>query len=166
MSPETYLVQLEGKLKNQYDLERNTSFHGAAFDLQATFRIRNERYIVSKKAVVYAVEAAEYHFIRITTALPSWDEISALLNLFEAHYTDLVTMHEDHMNSIIQLTFIVEDIPADKSYRQKVQKLNKQISSFLGLKGWVDFGVMFYSVTKQDFLANRIGKKMLDAYSI
>ena len=107
MSPETYLEQLEGKLKNQYDLERNTSFHGAAFDLQATFRIRNERYIVSKKAVVYAVEAAEYHFIRIVTALPSWDEISALLNLFETHYTDLVTMHEDHMNSIIQLTFIV-----------------------------------------------------------
>ena len=110
------------------------------------------------------MEAAEYHFIRIVTALPSWDEISALLNLFETHYTDLVTMHEDHMNSIIQLTFIVEDIPADKSYRQKVQKLNKQISSFLGLKGWVDFGVMFYSATKHDFLANRIGKKMLDAY--
>ena len=59
-----YLDIIEKKLKNSFDIKRNYTLNNIQFDMFAEYHLRNERYVLVKKAVVYAFENNEYSFIK------------------------------------------------------------------------------------------------------
>ena len=64
MDYKEYLNNMERKLKSYFDIERDYDLNGYPLDLYAKYHFRNERYVLSKKFVVYGQENNEYIFIK------------------------------------------------------------------------------------------------------
>jgi hypothetical protein len=59
-----YLNIIEKKLKSSFDIKRNYTLNNIQFDMFAEYHLRNEKYVLVKKAIVYAFENNEYSFIK------------------------------------------------------------------------------------------------------
>ncbi|MGD9567709.1 MAG: hypothetical protein AB7V48_05225, partial [Sedimentibacter sp.] len=55
-----YLDIIQKKLENSFNISRNFHINSFTYDLYAEYHLRNEKYLMVKKAVVYAFENNEY----------------------------------------------------------------------------------------------------------
>lgn len=165
MTREEYLSIIEKKLFRRFDIERNASFVGEVFDLKCSYRERNSEYIISPEWELYASENHEYHFIKFCALTDfSKDYFKSLLEKIVNSHRSVVSYHKDHMASQINLALIFEERPADEETLSFVKKYRCQKSSFLGWKGWVDFGIIIYFLKENDIVCNKKGGEVKAAY--
>ena len=63
------LNKLLNAYSHRYDIERDVEVEGGSFPATATFFLRDENYLISKKHVLSAVENHEYMYFYVTNHL-------------------------------------------------------------------------------------------------
>lgn len=165
MKREEYLGIIEKKMTRRFDIEKNVSFVGEQFDLKCSYRERNSEYIINPDWELYASENNEYHFIKFSDHSHfSKEYLKTLMDKVVENHRSIVSYKKDHMASQINIALILEERPSDEEILSYVKKYKCQKSSFLGLKGWVDFGIILYFLQDNGIVSNKKGGEVKAAY--
>ena len=158
MEIDKYLDKLEERYHHYYDVERNFNFSNVSFPLYARYFERNERYIGTKKMVVYGMEQNEHVFFQVynTISLKDVEEFTALL---ESAALELVTPTEDHMSSLVRGVMLTKHAPS-KEVMGKVKKYKFYKSFRFGFHGWVNIGLNVVDIDHlhERSYHNKVGK--------
>ncbi|MDO5714728.1 MAG: hypothetical protein Q4Q07_09880 [Tissierellia bacterium] len=139
MNIDNYLDLLEDRYHHFYDIERDFEFSNERFPLYARYFERNERYIGTKKMVVYGMEQNEHVLFQVVDSL-NLKDLENFINILEKATKELVTPTEDHMSSLVRGVLITKGKPTEEVLR-KLKKYKFYKSFLFGFHGWVNVGI-------------------------
>ena len=99
------LDKLLNAYSHRYDIERDVTVEGGHFPATATFYLRDENYLISKKHVLSAVENYDYTYFYITDHLDAATlrhQIDLTMKVGSAR----VKPHREHMSSFVTLVVL------------------------------------------------------------
>ena len=164
MKFEDYLGSLEKKLESYYDIEKNIDYRGIKIDLLATFHVKSERYILTKKAKIFGIENNEYCFIKSFSELDT-QGYEQYTDLLKDAIIDYVNPHEEHMSSLITGVLVVDN-SCNQDFINRIEKFKFHKSFAFGFKGWVDIALVLVLLDKGEVITNKKGKEVSKAYQI
>ncbi|GMG96519.1 hypothetical protein [Tepidimicrobium xylanilyticum] len=164
MEYKEYLDNIERKLQSYFDIERNYNLNGYQLDLYAKYHFRNERYILSKKFVVYGYENNEHIFIKHFEEI---DEkcLKEFIDFLVNSIDDVVKPDENHMSSIITGVLVAKHKP-NTEIIDAIKKFKYHKGFAFGFKGWVDIRLILVTIADKYIITNRKGKEVRKVYSI
>lgn len=159
-----YLESLENKLIGSFDLKRNYLLNNYNFDLFAEYHIRNEKYVLVKKATLYAIENNEYCFVKYFDNIDQYQVQEFTDSLIKS--IDLVVQpSEEHMSSIITGVIVLPDKP-NIDIIDTIKKFKYHKGFAFGFKGWVDIRIILVTMNDHYIVTNKKGKEVSEVYSI
>lgn len=160
-----YLEKIEKKLYANFDLHREFDLNGINFDMYAKYNLKSERYILSKKAKIYGIENNEHTFFKYFDSLRESDFKDLVGNLMDS-IEEIVKPHKEHMSSNINAIIVVDSRVGelDADLVKLIKKFKYQKGFLFGLKGWVDFGVVLYSLKDELAITNKKGDDIKKIY--
>ena len=161
-----YLDNIQKKLENSFNISRNFNINNFTYDLYAEYHLRNEKYLMVKKAVVYAFENNEYCLIKYYKEFNEDDYkifTDSLINSIES----IVNPSKEHMSSIITGVILTEKIQDEdlKNIRKKVEQFKYNKGFAFGFKGWADIRLILVSLNEGLIAANKKGKEVSKVYN-
>lgn len=162
-----YAGTIERKLQRSFDIARDHSISGIRYDLFAEFRMRNEKFILSKKAVIYAFENNEYCLMRYMPELAADDAAHFTDDIVRA-VVDLVKPDGEHMSSVLTGVLVFGDGREDTIVKaaEEVRRFRYHRSFSLGFRGWVDIRLLLVSLEGGVIAANKRGEQVSKVYGI
>ena len=164
MNFQNYIEHVKNRLLRSYDLEENKVLGGREMNLFGAYHLRTERYIATKKAVVYGMENHEYICLFHLTALTE-DGLTDYINWIKQNIDDLVNPHREHMSTMVSLVLVCDVQPSEEVLR-KVRRVKFHKGYSFGFKGWVDLKLLVYSLEDQSLITNRKGEEGSEAFQI
>lgn len=159
-----YLEILEKKLIGSFDLQRNYKLNDYEYDLFAEYHMRNEKYMLMKKAVVYAIENNEYCFIKYFDYIDP-HQIQDFIDVLIKSVDEIVKPCEEHMSSIITGVIVLPNKPNEDSV-DMVKRFKYHKGFVFGFKGWVDMRLLLVTMNDDYIVTNKKGKEVSKVYSI
>ena len=150
--------RLEKLLKaysHHYDIERDVQVEGGSFPATATFFLRDENYLITKKHVLSAVENYEYMYFYVTDHLDA-PTLRQQIDLTMKVGMARVKPHKDHMSSFVTLVILAETIDAEAKELIKKTRFHKNFR--LALHGWMEYHIAAMECSTTSFLSNPAGK--------
>lgn len=163
MTSAQYIKYLSDKFSNYFDIDDNYHVDGQQIDLYAKSNIRNEKYVLSKKAVIWSYENNEHCLVKLSEDSTSHTEIINFIELLKTSVSKIVIPSEDHMSSVITGIYISDTSfnDSDISLANKF-KYSKLFS--LGFKGWCDVRLVLVDLAKDQIYTNKKGREVKDFY--
>lgn len=162
-----YLDKIEDKLIGSFDIKRNYTINNTNYEMFAEYHLRNEKYVLIKKAVVYAFENNEYSLIKYCESLSN-DRLVKILNSLTESIESIVKPTKEHMSSTVTLVIVTDNI-----IKEDLNKVSKFIKGFnynkgfaFGFKGWADMRLLLVSLNEGLIITNRKGKEVREVYDI
>jgi len=162
MNTNEYLENMRIRLASQYDIYNSYDLQGVKTELYAHFYSRNERYVASKSATLYAYESNEHTFFKSVSTL----DVLSIYNFTEhlkSTIDDFVEPHAEHMSTRLNAVFITHD-PITDDVISHVKKFKYQKSYMFGLNGWVDVCLIVVSLSTGDVFTSRKAKKQANYF--
>ena len=162
-----YMDVLEQKLECSFDVTRNYSINGFQYDLFAEYYLRNESYVLVKKAVVYAFENNEYCLIKYYKNLNKISYKNYIYNLIQS-IESVVKPSNEHMSSIITGVIVTDGILNEdlENIIEAVNRFKYNKGFAFGFKGWADIRLVLVSLNEGLIATNKKGKEVSKVYSI
>mgnify|MGYP000049784017 FL=1 len=161
---QTYLDNIEKKLKAYFDIYRDYSINGYEYDLFAKYHLRMERYVIHKKAVIYAMENNEYCLIKHFKSIDE-DTLRNYTDSLIESINELVKPDENHMSSTITGVLVLDYKPEDNII-QKIKKFKYHKGFAFGFRGWADIRLILVTMDDNYIVTNKKGKEVKEVYSI
>ena len=155
MTLQERLEQLLKAYAYLYDIERDVQVEGGSFPATATFFLRDENYLISKKHVLSAVENYDYTYFYITDHLDAAtlrQQIDLTMKVGMAR----VKPHREHMSSYVSLVILADTI--DEEAKKLIKKTRFQKYFRLALHGWMEYHIAAMECSTNSFLSNPAGK--------
>ena len=149
------LDKLLNAYSHQYIIERDVTVEGGQFPATATFFLRDENYLISKKHVLSAVENYDYTYFYIADHLDA-ETLRQQIELTKRLGMARVKPHKEHMSSFISLVILADTI--DEEAKKLIQKTRFQKYYRLSLHGWMEFHIAATESSTKTFLSNPAGK--------
>ena len=162
-----YLDIIEEKLKGSFDIKRNYSINNTHYDMYAEYHLRNEKYVLVKKAVVYAFENNEYSFIKYFEDLNK-DSLKEIINTLTESVELIVKPSREHMSSTVTLIIVTDNIfnNEDKEEITKIiSRFNYNKGFAFGFKGWADIRLVLVTLNEGLIATNKKGKEVSEVYN-
>ncbi|WIF95480.1 hypothetical protein [Caminicella sporogenes] len=153
-----YKNWMKNKLSKTFDIKEDYKYKKVKFDLFGTFKMRNEKYMASKKFVIYAFENDEYCFLKYYRKLDE-DILNNLITVLKSSILDYVKPHHEHMSSIITGVIVVDNLKDEKLIK-RIKKFSYQKSFMFGLKGWVDVVLVLVLLNEKKVITSKRVKKV------
>lgn len=134
-----------------------------SFPATATFFLRDENYLISKKHVFSAVENHEYVYFYLAehlTAATLQEQIDLTLRVGMSN----IKPHKEHMSSFVTLVVLADTIDLDAKVLLKKMRYHKNF--WLALHGWMEYHIAAMEIETNSFLSNPAGRetrKLLEA---
>ena len=122
---------------------------------QCVFHSRSEKYVLSKKAQLWAAETNEYLYIFSVPAL-TIDIFTACRDRALALGMELVKPHSEHMYSYITAIILYDE--AEKEALQALQQYKKTQNFKFSLHGWMEYRIAAVNVHTHTISTNKSGK--------
>jgi len=159
-----YLETTEQKLSKYFDIKKPYRYKDLNMDLFAQSFIRNEKYFVTKKAIVYAFENNEYNFIKSYKNLDE-NQLNSFLDILKNATEDFVNPNNQHMSTVINGIIIVND-----GFREDLKKIIEKFkfnrSFAFGFKGWSYIRLVVVDLNKGEVITNKRGKEVKKFYKV
>lgn len=155
MQKQAMLDKLLNAYSHQYDIDRDVNVEGTTFPATATFFLRDENYLVSKKHVLSAVENYDYTYFYITEHLDA-ETLRSQIELTKKAGTARIKPSRDHMSSFISLIILADTI--DDEAKKLIKKTRFQKYFRLALHGWMEYHIAAMECSTNSFLSNPAGK--------
>ena len=98
LTPEQQLNRLLDAYSHAYDVERDVTVEDTVYPAMATYFLRDENYLISRKHVLSATEQHEYVYFLQTEHL-SAEDLQKHIDRTKAAGLSLVRPHKEHMFS-------------------------------------------------------------------
>ncbi|ABR47579.1 hypothetical protein Amet_1379 [Alkaliphilus metalliredigens QYMF] len=164
MNSNRYVENIQKKLSKYFDIETTYSYKNIAFDVFAKSFVRNEKYMASKKVVVYAFENNEYTFIKSETSM-NIHSLNRFKETLIMATQDFVKPHGEHMSSIVTGVILLEN-GLDEELVKEIKKFKFTKSFAFGFKGWVYVRLLVVDLRKGLIIANKRGGEVKKFYEI
>lgn len=151
---------LKEKLKFHYTLENCVMVGDMSFDFLAHYYQRNSKFIVEKSYEYYAFETNDYIIFKKLEKPFSFDTLKMVRCIFKEHSQALLSLHDEHMESGVTLVFETA-LPQDKELIRQIIGFRYYKSFMLGLKGWMNGGLMLIDPINKVGLSNKYSKNNL-----
>ena len=122
---------------------------------QCVFHSRSEKYVLSKKAQLWAAETNEYLYIFSVPTL-NLDTYTVCRDRALALGMELVKPHSEHMYSYITAIILYDE--AEEEALQALQQYKKSQNFKLSLHGWMEYRIAAVNVHTHAISANKSGK--------
>lgn len=155
----TLIKRLEMSFQSSHDVLCDFEFEGHTFDLFAEYHERGEKYVLTKKAQLWAVEADEYVFVKKVSHLTE----ANLKDYFQLQINSLfniVKPRPDHMSSAVALILLCESLDCEVEKIVKNCKFRKNYK--LSFWGWADALLVVADIKNSHVYTNRTAKHMAD----
>ncbi|MDD4089196.1 MAG: hypothetical protein PHP29_05840 [Tissierellia bacterium] len=162
-----YLDIIEEKLKCSFDIKRNYSINNTHYDMFAEYHLRNEKYVLVKKAVIYAFENNEYSFIKYCKDLNK-NSLKEIINTLTESVELIVKPSREHMSSTVTLIIVTDNIfnNEDKEEITKIiSRFNYNKGFAFGFKGWADIRLVLVTLNEGLIATNKKGKEVSEVYN-
>lgn len=162
-----YLDGIDKKLIRSFDITRGYSLDGVSYDMFAEYHLRNEKYVLSRKAVLYAIESNEYCLLKRFDWIDS-AVIESFTDAIIKSAKTIVQPDSSHMSSIITGVMIIEsdrEKVADAAV-EAIKRFKYHKSFSLGFKGWVDIRLLLVSLKGGVIATNSLGKRIRKVYEL
>lgn len=116
---------------------------------------RVENYVLSKRAVVYAMESNDYVYFALCSHLNK-AEAWKLINDVLEDGRKRIDLKKDHMCSIITAVILCEQI--DDEAKKLLKRFRYHHNFKFGFKGWSEMRIAAMSVQDEKIIANNAGK--------
>jgi len=158
MNFETYKNKIIQGLSSSFDIYENYEYRNKIFDIFASFNVRNERYIATKKATIYAFENNEFIFIKKTEYFDKLI-LTEYIEILKKSIEDLIDPHEEHMSTTITGVIVVDNIEENDSVKE-IKRFNYQKGFMFGLKGWADIRIVLVGLKDNKVVTSKKAKKV------
>ena len=142
---------------HHYDTQQNYHFAGETFAGYGEFHSRGEKYVLTKKAQLWAAEAHDYLFIQYLPDLTA-QMLQAKIALLQTQGIHKIQPHPEHMQSsltLIMLSECVDDATISLCRKTKFRK-----SFRLGWYGWANLRLAVVDKSTKTVVTNRAGKDL------
>lgn len=160
------LEKLLNAYSHLYDIERDVTVNGQNFPATATYYLRDENYLISKKHVLSAVEQHEYVYFHLTSHLDT-RELQTMIDTARQDGLGKVHPSKEHMFSYITLIVLADTI--DPEALQLIRKTRFRKNYLLTIHGWMEFRLAAMETSSNRFFSNAAGretKKFLESNSL
>ncbi|NLY09552.1 MAG: hypothetical protein GXZ11_06615 [Tissierellia bacterium] len=160
-----YLENLKRKMGPYYDIQEDVAHNGYLCDIYARFFIRNERYIATKKAVIYGVEKNQHIFVKYVPKI-GVEELNHLTEHLDYVVNNWVKPSEDHMSTFVRGILVTDGI-IETAAAEQAKKYKCEKSYFFGIQGWTYGGINLVDLNdSSNCVHNRRGKEDLHFFVI
>ena len=149
------LEKLLSAYSHQYNIDRDVTVEGGSFPATATFFLRDENYLITKKHVLSAVENYDYTYFYITDHLDA-ATLRQQIDLTMKVGIARVKPHREHMSSYVSLVILADTI--DEEAKKLIKKTRFQKYFRLALHGWMEYHIAAMECSTNRFLSNPAGK--------
>lgn len=153
-----------------FDIESNVLIGNIAYAATAAYHSRSEKYVLVKKAKLWAAETNEYVYFFVTTILDNALFLSLTENVIHATLKK-IRPHNEHMCSHMSLLVIADQV--DPSIYATIQQKKYRKNFLFSLHGWTSLRIVAIDVSKRCIITNKDGneikhrlKKLLHKYQI
>ncbi len=158
IQPQEHLETLLRSYESYFDIQRDVACGGLSFAAFAVFHSRSERYVLSKKAQLWAAENHEYTYFALCDVLTE-DLVRsygfAALEDGRAH----IKPNAEHMYSYVSLIFIANTIT--DAAAKLLQRTDYRKDFLFSIHGWMEFRMVAYECATGRKLHNRRGKALV-----
>lgn len=158
LQPSAQLEQLLQRYEAYFTVQRELCCGGQPFAAFAEFHSRSEKYVLVKRAQLWAAENHEYSYFVLADQL---DE-EMVRRFGQAALADAKTRiqpHSEHMYSYVSLIFISDRI--QEAAARLVQKTEYRKDFLLSIHGWMELRLVAYECASGRCLHNRRGKNLV-----
>ena len=149
------LNQLLEAYSHYYNVERDVTVEGASYPAAATFFLRDENYLLSKKKVLSAFEQYDYTYFYLTEHLDAATAQEQLDLALKAGMSR-VKPHKEHKSSYVTLVILANTI--DPEAKKLIRKTRFTKNFRLALHGWMEYHIAAMETSTNTFLSNPAGK--------
>ena len=155
LSMQERLDKLLNAYSHHYDIERDVTLEGTYYPAKATFFLRDENYLISKKHVLSAVENHEYVFFHLCENLTP-EELKKHIELTRSTVLSQVRPHKEHMSTFATLVVLADTIEPEAKKLIKKTRFSKYFR--LALHGWMEYHIAAMEISTNSFLSNPTGR--------
>ena len=162
MTKQERLDKLLNAYSHHYDIERDVTVDGTYYPAAATFFLRDENYLISKKHVLSAVENYEFVYFYLADHLTA-EDLQKQIDISREAGLARIRPHKEHMSSMVTLIVLADTI--DPEAKQLVKKTRFRKNYRLALHGWMEYRIAAMETSSNSFLSNPAGreaKKLLE----
>jgi hypothetical protein len=157
-----YLENVSEKLKYNFDFIENINYEDIEFSLTAKSNIRNERYVGSKKTVIYAYENNEYCFFKTIDNVSSV-QIDKIAKVLKKAADEYVEPSDEHMSTTFTGIIVTKE-PINSQLEEKIKKFKYQKSFKFGFHGWASVRLIVVELSTGKVIGSREAKKVSKFY--
>ena len=161
-----YINTIESKLTNNFDIHRNHDINGLNYDLYAKFFLRNEKFLLVKKAVIYAFENNEYVLMKYYKDFDNNNYNNFTDNLIKS-IKSVINPSQEHMSSMVTGVMVAENVS-----ERDLEHIKKSVSQFkynksfaFGYKGWAEVRLLLVSLKTGLITCSKKGKEVGNIYN-
>ena len=163
MKLEEYLETLRRKYEAYFDIYPDYTLLGRRLDLYACCHVRNEKFVVTKKATLGAWETNEYCLIEGHSAeiyAPKVQDFTAFLVNAAG---ELVKPHKEHMSSVLT-GILVSEQGFDPGAIHIGTRFKHSRSFWFGLRGWYSVCLLLVDLSSGQVHTSPKGKEVMKSY--
>ena len=140
-----------------FDVTRDIEYAGHRFEGYAEFHSLGEKYVLTKKAKLWEVEAHEYLFFKLVDDL-DLATYESYLDYMKTQAVNKVQPGPNHMSSYVTLVIVANRIAPDAA--KALRKTSYHKTYKFGLQGWAEFRFCAVDLGAQQVITNAMGKTM------
>ncbi len=156
MSLRERLERLLNAYSHYYDIDREVAVEGGTFPATATYYLRDENYLITRKHVLNAVENHEYVYFYLTERLDA-AEVQRQIEISLKAGLSRIEPKREHMCSMVTLVILADTI--DEDAKRLIRKARFRKNFRLALHGWMEYHIAAMECSTNSFLSNPAGKE-------
>ena len=163
MTKQERLEKLLDAYAYHYDIERDVTVEGGSFPAAATYFLRDENYLITRRHVLNAVENYDYTYFYLADTLDE-ETLQKQIDLSMQAGMSRIKPHKEHMSSFVTLVILADVIDPEAKKLLKKTRFHKNFR--LALHGWMEYHIAAMECSTNSFLSNPAGKearKLLEA---
>lgn len=157
LTSDEYFEKLLVCYSDYFDITRDTSYQELSVAAEAAFHSRSEKYVLVKKAQLWAAEAHEYVFF-VRTGHLDGETFAAYSRVILEEGLSRVEPKKDHMYTYVTLIFLAESIAPEVP--KLIAKTHCHRDYKMSVYGWMDYRVAARDCTTEKVYTNWAGRQL------
>lgn len=158
----SFVNELANKYTAFFDVYRDEKLGEFTLPFLAIYKRRDERYMLSKKIKVYAVENQQLVFTSVCQDKISPDYIKQFQKAIEANMFEHIPEDNEHMSTIV-LGITVTDQDMDEKTLKEVKRFRKLKFLKFGFHGWLELYAVLIDLKNQKVFVHPKGKPFVQS---
>ena len=163
MTKQERLDKLLDAYSYHYDIERDVTVEGGSFPAAATYFLRDENYLITRRHVLNAVENYDYTYFYLADALDE-ETLQKQIDLSMQAGMSRIKPHKEHMSSFVTLVILADTITPEAIKLLRESRFGKNVR--LALHRWMEYHIASMEISRHSFLSNpavKEARKTLEA---